>query len=456
MLVNRKPTRAELNDVMNTLIDGATGLVLAAETAIGKHPVAAVDILRSLIERYRESLNGYRITDLLGHASLLLPKMHGTESFESDYFPTVSCASRYSEEYDMLEIDENTFLDVTQIAQGVYSPIKGFMDQGNLESVLNNYRLSSGDIWTLPIILQINEKIWRALKPGVTVALHARNHPDSQMTLTISELYKIDLEDVAERWFGTSDVEHPGVERLFELGMYVVAGDINHYNYEKELSSPHFLTPEQTRKIFTIKGWSKIVAFHTRNVPHTAHEYIMNKAIERSNADGLLIQPVVGPKKKGDFVAEAILGAYDIFIESYFPGALLSTFSTYSRYSGPREAVFTALCRKNYGCTHFIVGRDHTGVGDYYKTNTASKLFEDLGDLGIKIIYFNKVQYNETLGKIIELDNSNDAEETKSISGTKIRLSLSNGEQIPETQMRKEIADYLRNRLDKGQPVFVD
>ena len=222
------------------------------------------------------------------------------------------------------------------------------------------------------------------------------------MTLTISELYKIDLENVAKRWFGTSDIEHPGVERLFKLGMYVVAGDVNHYNYEKELSSPHFLTPEQTRKIFTIKGWSKIVAFHTRNVPHRAHEYIMKKAIERSNADGLLIQPVVGPKKKGDFVAKAILGAYDIFIESYFPGALLSTFSTYSRYSGPREAVFTALCRKNYGCTHFIVGRDHTGVGDYYRQTTANKLFENLGDIGINIIYFDKVQYSKTLNKMTE------------------------------------------------------
>ena len=223
---------------------------------------------------------------------------------------------------------------------------------------------------------------------------------------------------------------------------------------KKILNSPYFLTPQQTRMIFSIKGWSRIVAFHTRNVPHKAHEYLMEKAIERTNADGLLIQPVVGPKKKGDFVADAILGAFDIFIESSLHGALLCTFSTYSRYSGPREAVFTALCRKNYGCTHFIVGRDHTGVGDYYKRISTRKLFDDLGEIGIEIVYFDKVGYHESLNKMVEQKDQSD--KIQSISGTKIRDALLNGEPISEALMQKKIVNYLKERIENGEPVFVD
>ena len=457
MMVNRKPTRAELNDVMNTLIDGATGLVLAAETAIGQQPVAAVDILRSLILRYTASLKGYQITDLLDHQSLLLPKMHGSKGNSGkELGKDIALDSKYTDQFESLEIDENTYLDVIQIAQGVYSPLKGFMDLADLESVLDDYRLVDGEVWTLPIILQINEERWNSLKTGMTVSMKFKGNSDSQMVLKISELYKIDLKSVAKRWFGTSDPKHPGVERLYSLGAYVIAGEIKHYNYEKILNSPYFLTPQQTRMIFSIKGWSRIVAFHTRNVPHKAHEYLMEKAIERTNADGLLIQPVVGPKKKGDFVADAILGAYDIFIESSLHGALLCTFSTYSRYSGPREAVFTALCRKNYGCTHFIVGRDHTGVGDYYNQISTRKLFDDLGNIGIEIVHFDKVEYSESLNRMVEKEDLNKGDNTKSISGTEIRDALLNGEPISEALMQKKIVDYLKERISKGKPVFVD
>ena len=289
----------------------------------------------------------------------------------------------------------------------------------------------------------------------MTLALKYKNNLESQMTLKINELYKIDLESVSQRWFGTADLDHPGVARLMELGPYVVSGEINHYNYEKILMSSSFHTPKQTRMIFSIKGWSRIVAFHTRNVPHKAHEYLMKEAMQRSNADGLLIQPVVGPKKKGDFEAEAILGAYDILIESTFPGALISTFSTYSRYSGPREAVFTALCRKNYGCTHFIVGRDHTGVGEYYNNISNSDLFNKLGDIGIEIVFFDRVGYSKSLKMVTEKNEKTKDDELESISGTQVRNALSNGEPISEKHIRKEIVDYLIKLLKNNKAVFV-
>ena len=167
-----------------------------------------------------------------------------------------------------------------------------------------------------------------------------------------------------------------------------IRGKIFDFSGNSSTTSPYHLTPKQTRMIFNIKGWSRIVAFHTRNVPHRAHEYIMEKALDRASADGLLIQPVIGPKKTGDFVSEAILGSYDLLIESSFNGALLSTFATYSRYSGPRETVFTMLCRKNMGCSHFIVGRDHAGVMNYYEPQENRRFIESLGDLGIKPIFF--------------------------------------------------------------------
>ena len=456
IMVNGNPTRAELNDIINTLIDGATCLVLAADTAIGKHPVAAVDILRSLIARYTNSLSGYHIEELLEHQSFLLPEMHGSEKEKKIIKPDlIQISPNYIGQLDTLEIDECTFLDVLQIAQDVYSPLKGFMGQDDLEEVLNNYRLADGQIWTLPILLQIDEDMWNSLNEGITLALKYKNNLESQMTLKINELYKIDLESVSQRWFGTADLDHPGVARLMELGPYVVSGEINHYNYEKILMSSSFLTPKQTRMIFSIKGWSRIVAFHTRNVPHKAHEYLMKEAMQRSNADGLLIQPVVGPKKKGDFEAEAILGAYDILIESTFPGALISTFATYSRYSGPREAVFTALCRKNYGCTHFIVGRDHTGVGEYYNNISNSDLFNQLGDIGIEIIFFDKVGYSKSLKMVTEKNEKTKDDEFESISGTQVRNALANGKPISEKHIRKEIVNYLKNLLKNNKAVFV-
>ena len=255
MMTNSKPTRAEVNDVMNTLLDGATGLVLAAETAIGEQPVAAVDILRTLILRYEASHSGYQMSDLLEHQNLLLPETHGIESrIHLGTGNDISFPSKYTEQVETLEIDENTFLDVIQIAQGVYAPLNGFMNLADLEGVLNNYKLSDNQVWTLPIILQINEEKWRSLKEGMTVSLKFEGSLESQMVLKISELYKIDLENVSKRWFGTNDIQHPGVERLMALGAYVVAGKIKHYNYEKILNSHYFLTPQQTRMIFSIKG----------------------------------------------------------------------------------------------------------------------------------------------------------------------------------------------------------
>ena len=455
MLLSRKPTRAELNDVTNTLIDGANGLVLAAETAIGKQPVVAVDILASLIERYKKSLDGYRVDDLLAPTSMLLPLPHGRVSSSHLTLQSKASTSLAIDQLPALDVDPETAMDTEQIAQGAFSPLDGFMTSAELEGVLDHYRLPSGTIWTLPIVFQLPAARSAAVAVGMTVALRETQAGRVIALLHISDKFAPNLPALVQRWFGTADPTHPGVARVLSKGGVFLGGRIEWLEQPASLSSPYKLTPAQTRMIFSIKGWRRVVAFHTRNVPHTGHEYVMREALRRSNADGLFIHPVIGTKKPGDFTTIAILGAYDLFIEEALPGALLGAFSTYSRYSGPREAVFTALCRKNFGCSHFVVGRDHTGVGNYYRPTAARELFESLGDLGITPIFFDRVYYSSTAQEHRE---SADGKETDAleIAGTLVREKLRRGEPLPEWFMRPNLSAWLVSQLAAGRPVFVD
>ncbi|QEG34704.1 pyruvate kinase [Bythopirellula goksoeyrii] len=456
MLVNRKPTRAELNDITNTLLDGANGLVLAAETAIGKYPVGAVDMVLSMIERFRRSLDGYRIEDLLESSPLLLPSLHGRSDIEkhsvASYRPM---PKELLSKLPAIEVDLETAMDIEQIAHGVYSPLNGFMTEAQLESVLNDFRLPSGDIWTMPIILQGKSQEFAAYQPGQSIRLIDHRTGESTAILHLEDKYEVDLESVASRWFGTTDKNHPGVARFMSRGVTLLGGPIEYLGPASIARSPYQLTPEQTRMLFEIKGWSKIIAFHTRNAPHRGHEYVIANACERSNADGVLIHPVIGPKKSGDFTQEAILGAYERLITARLPNSLLAAFSTYSRYCGPREAVFTALCRKNFGCTHFVLGRDHTGVGNFYAANQNKDLFDQLGDIGITPVFFDTVYYSEEKDAMVESTAPNE-KHLRSISGTMIRNLLLEGQPVPDWCMREEVSNYLLELREAKRPLFVD
>ena len=457
MIVNRKPTRAELNDITNTLLDGANGLVLAAETAIGQHPVGAVDMVLTMIERYRRSLEGYRIDDLMETAHVLLPSLHGQSPLDSPASmnrPRVSTSQNLVAKLPAIEVDLETAMDIEQICHGVYSPLEGFMTREELDSVLNENRLLSGDVWTMPVLFQGKSQEFAAFQPGQSIRLIDQRTGESTAILHLEDKYEVDLEDVAKKWFGTTDKKHPGVERFMSRGVSMLGGPVEYLSAASIARSPYQLTPEQTRMVFDIKGWSRIVAFHTRNVPHRGHEYVIANACERSNADGVLIHPVIGPKKTGDFLPEVILGAYERLISLAYPNALLGAFSTYSRYCGPREAVFTALCRKNFGCTHFAIGRDHTGVGDYYRPNENFELFESLGDIGITPVFFDAVCHCETAGTAVE-STSPEQGELRAISGTMIRNLLEKGEAIPDWCMRQEISDWLLELQRSGKPLFV-
>jgi sulfate adenylyltransferase len=223
-----------------------------------------------------------------------------------------------------------------------------------------------------------------------------------------------------------------------------------------EAEQAYNLTPRQVRKLFEERAWQSVAAFHTRNIPHRAHEYIQRMALERGFVDGLFVHPVVGKKKPGDFESSAIIACHQALIREFYPHdeVVFATFATFSRYAGPREALFTALCRKNFGCSHFIVGRDHTGVGDYYPPRASQQIFERFPNLGIEPICFDDVLYSHELGRYVESADSTDAGE-QSISGSALRELLGRGERPAEWMIRPEIAQIVLDALAAGEPVFV-
>lgn len=447
MIEGFQPTRAEVNDITSTLLSGCQGLVLAAETAVGKHPVDVARMAASIMTEVEKSKDE-KYFDSIHEYSLIEP--HGGTLVQN--FINESQISNLSQ-LARLEVSEKTMLDVVQIAEGVYSPLQGFMDKKELVSVLENYKLPSGVVWTMPIILQTDfEKI--NFKESERIALCKDGEINAVMD--VSEVGKIDFAEISQKWFGTTEEDHPGVFAFKNAGEYMVAGKI--YLLKKPNLSVNFysLSPKQTRDIFKNFGWKKIVGFHTRNVIHKGHEHVQKEALKRVSADALFISPVIGPKKKNDFSAKAVISSYEEMIKDgyYEPyPAMIGAFATYSRYSGPREAVFTALCRKNFGCSHFIIGRDHTGVGDYYPADASQKIFEKIGDIGIKPIMFDAVYFCKECGEA-KTECPHGPDLRIKLSATVARTHLINNEQIPEYLMRPEISSVLMKMKNSSEKIF--
>jgi sulfate adenylyltransferase len=453
MIVNRKPTRAELNDIVNTMLDGANGLVLAAETAIGQYPVGAVDMVLNMIERYRRSIEGYRIEDLLDAGPTLPASLHSRVPLES--WPsrrTSRLTTAGIARLPAIEIDAETSLEVGQLVQGVYSPLRGFLTQAELESVLNDFRLPTGETWTLPIVLQGKGQEFAAFQPGQSVRLVDQHTGQAAAIFHLEDKYEIDPRHVAQRWFGTTDHSHPGVRRLVSRGLTLLGGPVEPLATSASTRSPFELTPVQTRMLFDIKGWTKIVGFHSRNVPHRGHEHLITHACERSNADGVLIQPAIGPKQAGQFSNEVVLAAYERLIRVAFPSALMAALGTYQRHSGPRETVFASLCSKNFGCTHFVLGRDQADSAGIDSSRADRELFESLGDIGIAPVFFDSVYFSDVDRATVEGDRPVDG--LRELSGTQVRKLVANRENVPDWCMRDELSSWLATTQNTGIPLF--
>ena len=257
--------------------------------------------------------------------------------------------------------------------------------------------------------------------------------------------------------FRTNDIKHPGVNKLLEKGNHFISGKVELINRLPSIYKHYEFTPLETRTIFENKGWSRVVGFHTRNIPHKVHEFIQEKAINENFCDGIFIHPVIGPKKLGDFLPEFIINSYNILInDGYLNGkSFLGAFQSYSRYAGPREAIFTALCRKNFGCSHFILGRDHTGVGKYYSKNDFNNALSKLEDLGITPLVFDEYIFSKKRKNYINIKDLGE-EKLNSISGTQAREMFINNKKPPSWYMRKDISNYIINTLQSGNDVFVN
>jgi len=433
------PTRAEVNDIYNTLEDGADGLVLAAETAIGQYPVNSAKMVVKVIRQFERKAD-IGASTIPVHPSSLLVEPHGGSlvcraSLSSDDAAITGLPT--------IAIGDDELTDVEQITRGTYSPLTGFMDAECVESVLANYQLPSGLPWTMPIMLAVPREAAMRYRKGDRVVLSRRDGLKHSV-LDVSGSYRFDTDALVRRWFGTNAPDHPGVTRVRARGDHFLSGDVTLINPLPLPYRLYDLTPMQLRMVFAHKGWSRVVGFHSRNLVHRGHEAIQLAAVERTHADGLLISPALGSTKRGDFLPHIILDGYQAMLDYglYPPGrVVLAGFITYPRFAGPREAIFTALCRKNMGCSHFIVGRDHAGVGGFYGPNDGRALFDKLGDIGIEPVFFDAIGYDVQSERYVELSRSRSA---AAISGTEIRRALTEGEALPNWMMRSQVQDVLR------------
>jgi sulfate adenylyltransferase len=346
-------------------------------------------------------------------------------------------------------LSEVGLADLEMIATGAYSPLTGFMGQADYQRVVDEMRLADGTLWSLPITLPVSESRAEMLRDGQPVGLYDQA---GQLVglLELRERYTYDQRHEAEQVYRTTAQEHPGVARLYRQGPVLLAGDV--WLLDQPTSPfPHLaLTPAATRTIFAERGWKTIVGFQTRNPVHRAHEYLQKAALEQ--VDGLLLHPLVGATKDDDVPAATRVRSYEVLLEGYYPRnrVLLAAYPAAMRYAGPREAIVHAISRQNYGCTHFIVGRDHAGVGSYYGTYDAQRLFDTLqpGDLAISPIKFEHTFYCRTCSNIASTRTCpHNSDHHLVLSGTRVREMLRSGTLPPPEFTRPEVAQVLIDAL---------
>jgi sulfate adenylyltransferase len=345
-----------------------------------------------------------------------------------------------------LTLDERTLFDLELIAIGGFSPLIGFMGQADYQRVVDDMRLENGLPWAIPVTLSVTEEEAAALKEGSLVRL---DDPSGQFigVLELTEKYAYDKTHEALQVYRTNDEKHPGVKVVYQQGGINLAGPIWMMERRPHPQFPKYqIDPAESRSLFRDKGWKTIVGFQTRNPIHRAHEYIQKCALE--TVDGLFLHPLVGATKSDDVPADVRMRCYEIMLEHYFPHdrVILAINPAAMRYAGPREAIFHALVRKNYGCTHFIVGRDHAGVGDYYGTYDAQYIFDEFepGELGITPMKFEHAFYcKRTQSMATTKTSPSSPEERVHLSGTKVRELLRQGELPPPEFSRPEVAAEL-------------
>ena len=380
----------------------------------------------------------------LSDSSSGIPKPHGDKMVNR-------ISSAIDEDYDDLssvDISADLRNDVENIADGIFSPLEGFVVQEDFQSILKHGRLKNGLAWTIPIILDVDKQTAVTIKDFKDVSL--REGSNNFGVLHVEEIYPFDKRAAMELIYRTSDLGHPGVMKMASMKDWLVGGKIEVIKRIPQSPLRAYRTrPTETRSEIIKRGWKSIVGFQTRNVPHIAHEMLQKAAL--NIYDGLFISPLIGKKKPGDFKDEIILAAYKALIENYYPmdRAMFVTIHTEMRYAGPREAIHHAIMRKNFGCSHFIVGRDHAGVGDYYHPFAAHDIFKEYPDLNIQPVFFPSFYYcKKCLCYANDRNCPHDARFKEELKGTNIRKMVSSGVIPPVHLMRPEVVNTILSYRD--------
>lgn len=362
-------------------------------------------------------------------------------------------AERRAKEFPSISLNARAASDLECLATGAFSPLQGFMDRADYEGVVREMRLKSGLLWTLPITLAVDKDEATRLREGHEVALLGS---DGELLglLSVEEIFSYNKQEEANLVYCTEETRHPGVQYLYQRGELLVAGPVSLIRLPSLPGfEDYYATPAETRQRFEERGWRTVVGFQTRNPIHRSHEYIQKCALELM--DGLLIHPLVGRTKLDDVPSEVRLRCYRALEERYFPKerVMLSVFPGAMRYAGPREAVFHALVRKNYGCTHFIVGRDPAGVGGYYQPYAARELFLRLSrdELDITPLFFDEAFFCRRCDGMASAKTCpHEESERVALSGTRVRELLRNGESLPEEFTRPEVSEILAEWVQGG------
>ncbi|TML04279.1 MAG: sulfate adenylyltransferase [Actinobacteria bacterium] len=344
------------------------------------------------------------------------------------------------ESLQTLTLTSRELSDLDMLACGALSPLAGFMGREDYEAVLETMRLAGGLPWALPVCLSVAE----APRDDRVALVDAAGK--AYAVLEVEEVFEYDKEREAQQSFRTTDASHPGVARLYEQQPLYLSGTVTVFERAAAPFPELALDPAETRAAFAERGWKRVVGFQTRNPIHRAHEYLTKVALE--TVDGLLIHPLVGDTKSDDVPAETRVECYRVLLRGYYPPerVVLSAFPAAMRYAGPREAIWHAICRKNYGCSHFIVGRDHAGVGDYYGTYDAQLIFDEFEphELDIEPMFFEHSFWCRACGSMASAKTCpHGVDEHVFLSGTKVRELLGAGELPPQEFSRPEVAEVL-------------
>ena len=344
-----------------------------------------------------------------------------------------------------VEVSRDLANDVENIADGIFSPLEGFLLQQDFEAVVSGGRLAGDIPWTIPIVMDVDRDTSARMKDAgdVNLAVGGSNFA----VLHVEEAYTFDKKTTSERIYGTTDQKHPGVAKTMAMGDYLVGGKIDYFKRPEETPIRRYRrTPREMRDIFESAGWKTIVGFQTRNVPHVAHEMLQKASL--NTHDGLFVNPLIGKKKTGDYKDEVIVSAYETLMQNYYPKnrCQLATLHTEMRYAGPKEAIHHAIMRKNFGCTNIIIGRDHAGVGSYYDPFASQKIFGDYPDIGIEPIFYPAFFYcRKCLSFASERNCPHGPEFQEQLSGTKLRNMILQKQSPSEYMIRPEVFKVLMN-----------